>query len=45
MSAPGNATEHTRALHAAALGGLPFEDREDFEDAKRGRIAIEPGAS
>jgi alkyl sulfatase BDS1-like metallo-beta-lactamase superfamily hydrolase len=42
VSAPGDATEHTRALHAAALGGLPFEDREDFEDAARGRLATEP---
>jgi alkyl sulfatase BDS1-like metallo-beta-lactamase superfamily hydrolase len=35
-------SEHTRALHAAALAELPFEDREDFEDASRGLIAAEP---
>jgi alkyl sulfatase BDS1-like metallo-beta-lactamase superfamily hydrolase len=35
------ASEHTRALHDAAQRGLPFEDREDFEDATRGRIAAD----
>ncbi len=35
------ASAHTRALHAAALGDLPAEDREDFEDARRGLIASE----
>jgi alkyl sulfatase BDS1-like metallo-beta-lactamase superfamily hydrolase len=43
MSEPGPASEHTRALQAAALEGLPFEDREDFEDARRGLIASTPG--
>jgi alkyl sulfatase BDS1-like metallo-beta-lactamase superfamily hydrolase len=39
---PGPASEHTRAAHAHALGELPFEDREDFEDARRGLIATTP---
>lgn len=39
---PEPASEHTRALQAAALDGLPFEDREDFEDARRGLIASVP---
>lgn len=43
MSGPRGATEHTRALHAAALHELPLEDREDFEDAVRGLLASEPG--
>ena len=42
VSDPGPASEHTRALHSAALGELPFEDREDFEDARRGLIAASP---
>ncbi len=42
MSAPGPASEHTRALNAAAAEGLPQEDRRDFEDAARGLIASEP---
>lgn len=41
MSGPRGASEHTRAVHAAALQRLPFEDREDFEDARRGLIAAE----
>jgi alkyl sulfatase BDS1-like metallo-beta-lactamase superfamily hydrolase len=36
------ASAHTRALHGASLGELPFEDREDFEDAQRGLIATAP---
>jgi alkyl sulfatase BDS1-like metallo-beta-lactamase superfamily hydrolase len=42
VSDPGPASEHTRSLHAAALAQLPFEDREDFEDARRGLIATTP---
>jgi alkyl sulfatase BDS1-like metallo-beta-lactamase superfamily hydrolase len=43
VSESGPASEHTRAAQAAALGELPLEDREDFEDAKRGLIATTPG--
>ena len=39
---PGPASEYTSALNAAALEGLPEEDRRDFEDASRGLIASEP---
>jgi alkyl sulfatase BDS1-like metallo-beta-lactamase superfamily hydrolase len=39
VSDPGPATAHTRAAHVDALKGLPFEDREDFDDARRGLIA------
>jgi alkyl sulfatase BDS1-like metallo-beta-lactamase superfamily hydrolase len=39
---PGPASGHTRATHARALEELPFEDREDFEDARRGLIASPP---
>jgi alkyl sulfatase BDS1-like metallo-beta-lactamase superfamily hydrolase len=39
---PGPASAHTRALHEASLSELPFEDREDFEDAQRGLIATTP---
>ncbi|MGH2912987.1 MAG: MBL fold metallo-hydrolase, partial [Solirubrobacteraceae bacterium] len=42
MSDPGPASEHTRSLHEAAMAELPFEDREDFEDARRGLIATAP---
>jgi alkyl sulfatase BDS1-like metallo-beta-lactamase superfamily hydrolase len=42
VSDPGPASEHTRSLHAAATAELPFEDREDFEDARRGLIATTP---
>ncbi|HWX86912.1 MAG TPA: alkyl sulfatase dimerization domain-containing protein [Solirubrobacteraceae bacterium] len=42
MSDPGPASAHTRAAHAHAAGELPFEDREDFEDAKRGLVATTP---
>jgi alkyl sulfatase BDS1-like metallo-beta-lactamase superfamily hydrolase len=41
MSRPHGASEHTRAVHRTALDQLPFEDREDFEDARRGLIAAE----
>ena len=33
------ATEHTRAAHAAMAADLPWEDRQDFDDAMRGFIA------
>jgi alkyl sulfatase BDS1-like metallo-beta-lactamase superfamily hydrolase len=39
VSAPGPASGHTAALHARARAELPVEDREDFEDACRGRLA------
>jgi alkyl sulfatase BDS1-like metallo-beta-lactamase superfamily hydrolase len=39
---PGPASAHTRALHDVSLHELPFEDREDFEDARRGLIATAP---
>lgn len=39
---PGPASDHTRALNAAAVAGLPAEDREDFADAARGLIASDP---
>jgi alkyl sulfatase BDS1-like metallo-beta-lactamase superfamily hydrolase len=35
---PGPASVHTRTAHAEASKALPFEDREDFEDAQRGLI-------
>lgn len=41
MSEPRGASEHTRAVHSAALERLPFEDREDFDDARRGLISAE----
>jgi alkyl sulfatase BDS1-like metallo-beta-lactamase superfamily hydrolase len=42
MSGPRGASEHTRAVHCAALEQLPLDEREDFEDAQRGLIASEP---
>jgi len=33
------ATDQTKAANEAVLHDLPFEDRQDFEDAKRGFIA------
>jgi alkyl sulfatase BDS1-like metallo-beta-lactamase superfamily hydrolase len=33
---------HTEAAQAAAARALPLADRQDFEDAERGRIASEP---
>src|SRR5436305_13634935 len=35
----GDASEFTRALNDELLAYLPFEDRQDFEDASRGLIA------
>lgn len=40
--APKDAEPATRAANAAVLKELPFADRQDFEDAKRGFIANEP---
>ncbi|MGA9315334.1 MAG: alkyl sulfatase dimerization domain-containing protein [Solirubrobacteraceae bacterium] len=42
MSDPCPASADTRAAHADASKDLPFEDREDFEDARRGLIATAP---
>ncbi|MGA9284029.1 MAG: alkyl sulfatase dimerization domain-containing protein [Solirubrobacteraceae bacterium] len=42
MSEPGPASAHTQRVLAGAVEGLPFEDREDFEDARRGLIASVP---
>jgi alkyl sulfatase BDS1-like metallo-beta-lactamase superfamily hydrolase len=42
VSEPGPASAHTQRVLAVAAGDLPFEDREDFEDAKRGLIASLP---
>ena len=42
MSGPSPASAHTRATHADAAKELPFEDREDFEDARRGLIESAP---
>jgi alkyl sulfatase BDS1-like metallo-beta-lactamase superfamily hydrolase len=42
VSDPGSASEYTLAAYARALSELPFEDREDFEDARRGLIATVP---
>jgi alkyl sulfatase BDS1-like metallo-beta-lactamase superfamily hydrolase len=39
---PGPASAHTRASHDASLSELPFEDREDFEDAHSGLLATAP---
>lgn len=33
------ASDHTRAAHAAMAADLPWDDRQDFEDAVRGFIA------
>jgi linear primary-alkylsulfatase len=41
VSEPREADPHTRSLRDAALAELPLEDREDFEDARRGLIAAE----
>lgn len=40
---PKQATEFTKQIHDAILRELPFSDRQDFEDAKRGFIASLPG--
>jgi alkyl sulfatase BDS1-like metallo-beta-lactamase superfamily hydrolase len=43
MSAPKpTVTSHTRAAHAEVLEYLPFDDRQDFEDASRNLIATWP---
>jgi alkyl sulfatase BDS1-like metallo-beta-lactamase superfamily hydrolase len=39
MSDRGEASDFTRAINDELLGYLPFEDRQDFEDAARGHIA------
>lgn len=38
------ATAQTRAANAAVLARLPFADRQDFEDARRGLVAPWPQA-
>jgi alkyl sulfatase BDS1-like metallo-beta-lactamase superfamily hydrolase len=41
-----DATEHTRQAIEEATSGLPWDDRQDFEDAMRGFIApLPPEAS
>jgi alkyl sulfatase BDS1-like metallo-beta-lactamase superfamily hydrolase len=42
MRGPSTASAHTRAIQVAATSELPFEDREDFKDARRGQIASAP---
>ena len=42
MSDPGPASAHTRDLHDDSLSELPFEDQEDFDDARRGLISTSP---
>ena len=42
MDARKDATDHTKAMNDAVLRELPFEDRQDFEDASRGLIAPLP---
>ncbi len=42
MDARRDATPHTKAKNDALLGELPFEDRQDFEDASRGFVAPLP---
>lgn len=42
MPYPAAASTHTRAMHRRVRDELPFEDREDFEDAGRGLIATTP---
>ncbi len=39
MADRGEATEFTKAVNDELLSHLPFEDRQDFEDAARGLIA------
>ncbi|MCW5749042.1 MAG: MBL fold metallo-hydrolase [Alphaproteobacteria bacterium] len=43
VTAPKDAEPATRRANAAVLAALPFEDRGDFEDARRGLIAALPG--
>lgn len=42
MTAPRDAEPATRRANEAVLEALPFEDRRDFEDARRGLIARLP---
>ncbi len=42
ISMPKEATETTRAANAELLGSLPFADKRDFDEAKRGFIAPLP---
>jgi alkyl sulfatase BDS1-like metallo-beta-lactamase superfamily hydrolase len=44
MADRGEASDFTRAINDQLLGYLPFEDRQDFEDAARGHIADLNGA-
>lgn len=39
LATPKPATAATRAANAAVLKALPFQDKQDFEDAQRGLIA------
>jgi alkyl sulfatase BDS1-like metallo-beta-lactamase superfamily hydrolase len=39
---PNDATPITRAHNRALLAALPFEDTQDFEDARRGRLSSLP---
>jgi alkyl sulfatase BDS1-like metallo-beta-lactamase superfamily hydrolase len=39
---PRDATAVTRALHRGVLAALPFDDTQDFEDARRGFVATLP---
>lgn len=41
--APGAATEATRAANEAVAARLPLAEDQDFEDARRGRLAQIPG--
>ena len=43
-SAPKPVEAAVRAVHEAALRALPFSDRQDFDDARRGFIATVPEA-
>lgn len=40
---PKDATSFTRQMNGAVLNELPFSDKQDFEDAKRGFVAELPG--
>src|SRR6185369_16164201 len=39
---PKDATDVTRALNRAVREALPFEDRQDFDDAQRGFVGTLP---
>lgn len=43
ISMPKGATSFTREINNSYLESLPFADKKDFEDAKRGFIAALPG--